>query len=132
MTIESATVPMLIMSDCYIDMVQSVQCPGFEADLKTYVTNFVWERYIIWSVGDDHSFNVHQTQQERQDLIIKDVISRLSTFNKKDPEKDLFFYRKIIVRNLYLAEPELALFKLNVVRNEYDDVCLIIDAVNIT
>ena len=122
---------MQIQSDHTIDVTQNARSLGFETDLKVYVTHFVWERYIAWTVGDDHFFKVHQTQHERRDRILKDSLNLLSVCKKEVPEKELFFNRHIIVRKVHLAEPELALFKLTAC-NEHDEICLIIDAVNIT
>ncbi|WP_198263456.1 hypothetical protein [sulfur-oxidizing endosymbiont of Gigantopelta aegis] len=88
--------------------------------------------YIVWSAEDDQFFNVHQTQHERQNQILKDVINLLSAGKEKIPEKELFFNRYILVRKIRITELELTLFKLISARNEQDEICLIIDAVKIT
>lgn len=132
MAVESGAAPMQIESDHYIDITNNAPSLGIDADIKVYVTNYVWERYIVWTMGENIFFNVYQTQHERQKQILKDSFNLLLTCNKEIPDKELFFYRNILVRKTHLAELELALFRLNPTVNENNDSCLIIDAVNIT
>ena len=132
MTSENGSAPVQIESNQYIDMTQNARLLGLDADVNIYVTHFVWETYIVWSAEDDQFFNVHQTQHERQNQILKDAINLLSSGKEKIPEKELFFNRYILVRKIRITELELTLFKLNSARNEQDEICLIIDAVKIT
>ena len=132
MTFENGSASVQIESNQYIDMTQNAQLLGFDADFNIYVTNFVWETYIVWSADDDLFFNIHQTQHERQNQILKDAINLLSSSKEIMPEKELFFSRYILIRKIQITELELALFKLNSALNEHDEICLIIDAVKIT
>ncbi|MCU7939906.1 MAG: hypothetical protein KZQ64_08095 [gamma proteobacterium symbiont of Bathyaustriella thionipta] len=132
MTSENRSAVVQIESIQYIDMTQNARLLGFDADFNIYVTHFVWETYIVWSAEDDQFFNVHQTQHERQNQILKDAINLLSSGKEKIPEKELFFNRYILVRKIRITELELTLFKINSARNEQDEICLIIDAVKIT
>lgn len=136
MTLENGAAPMQIESDKYIDVTKNAKSLslGVDVDIRIniYITNFVWERYIVWTMGENDFFNVNQTQHERQEQILKDSINFLSACNKVIPDKELFFNRNILVRKTHIAEPELALFRLNTAVNENDESCLIIDAVNIT
>ena len=132
MTLQSGAAPMQIESDNYIDVTSNAIPFGIDAEIKVYITNFVWERYIVWTIGENEFFNVFQTQRERQERILKDSINLLSLCNKATPDKELFFNRNILVRKTNTAEPELALFRLNPAVNENNESCLIIDAVNIT
>ena len=122
-----------IKSDLYIDVTQTIQWLGFKSEELVYITTFVWEKFIHWTVGDDHFFNVRQTEHQRQDNILKDVIRRLevSGEQKKAPDMELYFYQNIIVRGVHNANGELALFKLSNAINEHNACCLIIDAVSI-
>lgn len=132
MTLQSGAAPMQIESDNYIDATSNAIPFDIDAEIKIYITNFVWERYIVWTIGENKFFNVFQTQRERQERILKDSINLLSLCNKEIPDKELFFNRNILVRKINTAEPELALFRLNPAVNENNMSCLIIDAVNIT
>ena len=132
MTSENGSAPVQIESNQYIDMTQNARLLGLDADFNIYVTHYVWETYIVWSAEDDQFFKIHQTQHERQNQILKDAINLLSAVKEKIPAKELFFNRYILVRKIRITELELTLFKLNSVRNEQDEICLIIDAVKIT
>ncbi len=122
----------VIQSKQFIDVTHSAQFLGLASDLNVYVTIYVWKRYIVWNNGENESFNVQQSQHEREDRILLNALNLIEINKNELPEKELYFNSSIIVRKFQsIAEPELALFKLNFTYNENDALCLVIDAVNI-
>lgn len=121
-----------IKSEQYVDVTLVGHQLGFASHLAIYVSQHVWDQYMVWAYSDDQFFNVQQLQVERQAKILKDALNLLSACNKELPDEELFFNRHIVVRKEHLTEqPELVLFKLHTACDENDKNCLIIDAVNI-
>lgn len=104
---------------------------GLVSDLTIYVSDHVWEHFIVWNDDENKLFGVHESQQERLENILSDAI-RVIAVSNEEPHESLFFNRSIMVRNFEsLAEPEPVLFKMNFAYDQNGEICLLIYSWNL-
>ncbi len=109
-----------------IDVTDTAREIGLVSDLTIYVSEFVWQHFIVWNNEDNKLFGAQESQQKRLENILTDAI-RLIVVSKKERHESLYFNRSIMVRSFeFVAVPETILFKLNYAYDQNGKICLVI------
>ncbi len=108
-----------------MDVTDTAREIGLVSDLTIYVSDFVWQHYIVWNNEDNKFFGAQESQQKRLENILTDVV-RLITISKEEYQP-LYFNRSIKVRSFeFVAVPETILFKLNYAYDQNGEICLVV------
>lgn len=109
-----------------IDVTDTAREIGLVSDLTIYMSEFVWQHFIVWNNEDNKLFGAQESQQKRLENILTDAI-RLIVVSKKERHESLYFNRSIMVRSFeFVAVPETILFKLNYAYDQNGKICLVI------
>ncbi len=109
-----------------IDVTDTAREIGLVSDLTIYVSEFVWQHFIVWNNEDNKLFGAQESQQKRLENILTDAL-RLIVVSKKERHESLYFNRSIMVRSFeFVAVPETILFKLNYAYDQNGKICLVI------